>query len=512
MSDPVAHAAERTLAQQLAAFATASIYDSLPADVIDSVRGRVLDILGICFAATELESSRAATAWVEAQGGVPHANAVGLDVKVPAAQAAFVNGVLAHSLDYDDTHLPSVLHPSASVIPAALAAAQSAGADGRATIAAIAVGIEVCVRIGMAGFDRETGNSTFFEHGQHATSICGALGSAVAAGMLLGLSEQQLVDVLGVAASMASGIIESNRTGGTVKRMHCGWAAHSGVSAAQLVALGITGPPTVLEGRFGFFQAWLHGTFNGSEISDGLGTEWSVPGIFFKPYPANHFTHATIDAALQLRAEGLTPDQVESIEVGVAAPTVRTIGEPIEVKRAPDTGYMAQFSAPFTVAAALHGGGGLGLALEDFSDERAHAPALRELMAKITVVADAECDAIFPHQFPAVLRVRTVDGRDLVTKVLTNRGGPDRPLSFEELAMKFRDNAGRVLHAEAVQNIRDTVARMETLTDLSPLLVARSPADTGTTHIEQPDFPNEVEEPIPADVAAPRRAIGASSG
>lgn len=461
---------EPTLAQQLASFAIASTYDSLPKDVVESVRSRVLDILGICFAATELETSRAAMAWVRSQGGLPRASAIGLEEKVPAAQAAFINGVLAHSLDYDDTHLPSVLHPSASVIPAALAAAQSVGASGRSTMAAIAVGIEVCVRIGMAGFDRATGNSTYFEHGQHATSICGALGSAVAVGLLIGLNEDQLVDALGVSASMASGIIESNRTGGTVKRMHCGWAAHSGVTAAQLVALGITGPPTVLEGRFGFFQAWLHGNFRAEEITDGLGTEWSVPGIFFKPYPANHFTHGAIDAGLELRAEGLAPGEIESIEVGVATPTVRTIGEPLEVKQAPATGYMAQFSAPFAVAAALAGGGGLGLGLGDFTDERAQDPALRALMSKVTVVADSECDAIYPHQFPAVLRVRTVDGREIVKKVLTNRGGPDRPLSFDELAMKFRDNAARTLDESSLERIRSAVARMEDLTDFCLLL------------------------------------------
>lgn len=480
---------ESTLAQQLARFAANATYDTLPEDVIVDVRGRVLDILGICFAATELDTSRAAAAWVAAQGGVPHANAIGISERVPAAQAAFVNGVLAHSLDYDDTHLPSVLHPSASVVPAAIAAAQAAGADGKALIAAIAVGIEVCVRVGMAGFDREVGNSTFFEHGQHATSICGALGSAVAAGMLLGLTEDRLVDVLGVSASMASGIIEANRTGGTVKRMHCGWAAHSGVTAAQLVALGFTGPPTVLEGRFGFYQAWLHGTFHPNEITDGLGTEWATPGIFFKPYPANHFTHATIDAAMQLRADGVTPEQIDSIEVGVAASTVRTIGEPLAVKQAPDTGYMAQFSAPFTVAAALYGGGGLGLGLDDFSDERAHDPAMRTLMAKVTVVADDECTAIFPHQFPAVLRVRLTDSSEREVKVLTNRGGPDRPLSFDELAQKFSDNAGRVLDAGAVEAIRDAVAKLDSLTDLGLLLegvTLASVADlaelTTTTH------------------------------
>ncbi|MEO6504634.1 MAG: MmgE/PrpD family protein, partial [Terrimesophilobacter sp.] len=313
--------AEPTLARHLAAFAAATTYERLPAEVTDSVRKRILDCLGICIAATALDTSRAAMAWVSAQGGTAQATAIGIDSGVPAVQAAFVNGVLAHSLDYDDTHLPSVLHPSATVIPAALAAAQASGAGGRQTIAAIAVGLEVCVRIGMAGYDRPGRTSVFFEHGQHATSICGAMGAAVAAGMLLGLDENALVDVLGVAASMASGIIESNRTGGTVKRMHCGWAAHAGVSAAQLVTLGFTGPPTVLEGRFGFFQAWLHGKYNPDEITDGLGTVWSVPGIFFKPYPANHFTHAAIDAALALRAQGITPEDVESITVGVATST-----------------------------------------------------------------------------------------------------------------------------------------------------------------------------------------------
>lgn len=466
---------ESTLAQHIAAFAASTTYDTLPADVRDSVRGRVLDILGICYAATELETSQSVKKWVSAQGGAPDANAVGLEERVPAPQAAFLNGVLAHSLDFDDTHLPSVLHPSASIVPAALAAAQSVGANGAVTMAAMAVGIEVTVRLGMAGYDQDAGNSSFFEHGQHATSICGALGSAVAAGMLLGLTEDRLVDVLGVAASLSSGIIESNRTGGTVKRLHCGWAAQSGVMAAQLVQLGITGPPTVLEGRFGFFQAWLHGKFNAEEITSGLGTDWSVPDIFFKPYPANHFTHAAIDAALELRADGITPDQIASIEIGVAAPTLRTIGEPIEVKRAPETGYMAQFSAPFAVAASLQGGSGLGLGLNDFSDEKAHDPSMRRLMEKITVVADAECGAIFPHQFPAVLRVVTTDGRHIVKKVLTNRGGPARPLSFEELGTKFRDNAGRVKPADQVAHIEAAVERMAELSDISPLLVAELP-------------------------------------
>ncbi|MFW0785975.1 MmgE/PrpD family protein [Gordonia sp. CPCC 206044] len=482
---------ELTLAQQLAKFAVGTSYETLPADVVESVKMRVLDTLGIATAACTLETSRAAREWARRQGVARDgyaASGIGVPEPLPAAQAAFVNGVLAHSLDYDDTHLPSVLHPSASVVPAALAAAERAGAGGRAVIRAIAVGLEVCVRIGMAGYDREAGNSTFFEHGQHATSICGAMGAAVAAALLGGADEKRIVDTLGVTASMAAGIIEANRTGGTVKRIHCGWAAHAAISAAELVGLGLTGPPTVLEGRFGFFEAWLHGTFDAAEITDGLGTQWAVPGIFFKPYPANHFTHAAVDAAAELREQGIGADDVAELILGVPEQNKRTIGEPIEVKRTPETGYMAQFSGPYAVAIGLLGGGGLGAGLDDYTDELAVDPRRREIMAKVDVVADARCTEIFPEQFPAVLTARLTDGREVVTEVLTTRGGPARPLSFEELTAKFRDNALRVLSIDEADQLADTCRRLDDCADLRGLLApltgidAPTPARTSGPH------------------------------
>lgn len=461
--------AERTLAEQIGDFSESISFNLLPFEVVDSVRMRVLDVLGICVAASTLDTSRAASKYATEQGGAAQASAVGLSVQLPASLAAFINGVLAHSLDYDDTHLPSVLHPSASVVPAALASAQLAGAGGSATIAAIACGLEVCVRLGMAGYDQERRSSTFFDHGQHATSICGAMGGAVASGMLLGFGSEQITNVLGVAASMASGIIEANRTGGTIKRLHCGWAAHAAVSAAQLVRHGFTGPPTVLEGRFGFFEAWLHGRFEPSAISDGLGQQWAVPEIVFKPYPANHFTHTAIDAAIALRSRVGNPDQIDSIELGVAEPIVRTIGEPIEVKRCPDTGYMAQFSGPYAVVAGLLGGSGLGVGLDDFTDEKAHDPRRRELMAKVSVVGDERCTALFPRQFPSVLRIRMVGGDELVEEVMTNRGGPGFPLSYAELATKFEDNVRELVPPAAIDAVEHAVAHLDQLDDVGEL-------------------------------------------
>lgn len=335
-----------------------------------------------------------------------------------------MNGTLAHSLDYDDTHLPSVLHPSATIVPACIAAGEQVGASGRDLIAAIAVGLEACVRLGMAGDDEGGRSSTYFDKGQHATSICGAIAGAGAVATLTGLDAAGIANAMAVAASMASGIIESNRTGGNVKRLHCGWAAHAAVSAGQLARLGFTGPPTVLEGRFGLFTALLDGKFDAGVISDGLGERWAVPGIHFKPYPANHFTHAAIDAALALRARGLVPGDIASLTLGVAQAPLRTIGEPIEIKRRPDTGYQAQFSGPYTVVAALFGGHGLGLGLDDFTDDLARNPEHRRLMAKVEVVADDRCGEIFPSQFPAVLSATTTSGQTLVERVDVNRGGP----------------------------------------------------------------------------------------
>jgi 2-methylcitrate dehydratase PrpD len=450
-----------TLAEQLAGFAASA---QAPPAVRDSVALRVLDTLGVALAAVPLATSAAVIDRAREQGGAGEAHAIGVATPIPASSAAFVNGVLAHSLDFDDTHLPSILHPSAPVIPAVLAAAELRGASGGETVDAIAVGLEICVRLGLAGYDAASRQSLFFERGLHATSICGTIGGAAAAARLLGLGAEGIVNAIGIAVSMASGVIEGNRAGGTVKRMHCGIAAQAAVTAGDLARRGITGPPTALEGRFGFFEAFLGGRYDRAALTDGLGTAWEVPRITFKPYPANHFTHTAIDAAIALRRQqDVEPHDVAAITLGVATPTVRTIGEPIEAKRAPDTGYQAQFSGPYTVAAALFLGRGLWL--EDFTDAAVREPVRRALAARVTVVADAECDEIYPMQLPAVLRVRTRDGRELVSKALANRTPSD-----EELKAKFRDNAARSLEPEAGERIEDAATHLDALGSIADLL------------------------------------------
>ena len=443
---------------------------SLPDPVRRSVRHRILDIIGIALAGSGMDTCRAVTDYARHLGGRGEARIIGVLGPVPAAMAGLVNGTMAHSLDYDDTHLPSVVHPSASVVPAGLAAAEAAGAPGAAAIAAIAVGIEICVRLGMAGYDAQARNSTYFDNGQHATSMCGTIGSAAAAALLAGADAAGVAHAMAVSASMASGLIEANRGGGTVKQLHCGWAAHAGITAADLALRGLTGPPSVFEGRFGFFQAFLRGHYNAAAVIDGLGDDWQLPRIFYKPYPANHFTHAGIDAALALRAQGIRLDDVQALNLAVAGPTVRTIGEPLAAKRAPETGYQAKFSGPYTVVAGMLGGGGLGLGLDDFTDELARDPVRCRHMEKVTVASDETCDAAFPDEFPAILTATLHDGTRVTERALHNRGGPWWPLSDADLSRKFLDNATRRVRPETADRIAEAVTGLDRGLSVTPFL------------------------------------------
>jgi 2-methylcitrate dehydratase PrpD len=461
---------ETTAVQRLARFAAECRESGLPDGVTADVTGRVLDVVGNCLAGrAEGGPGDSVLATVLGLGGAPRASLFGASERVPAAQAALVNGTLAHTLDFDDTHLPSVLHPSASVVPAALAVAEETGASGAALMAAVAAGIEICNRLGMASYLPEIRNSVFFEKGQHATSICGTLGAAASAALLYGLDEDGIADAIGIAASMGSGILEANRTGGTVKRIHCGWAAHSGIMAAALARAGITGPPTVLEGRFGFFRAWLDGSYDAQALLGGLGERWETLRTVYKPYPSNHFTHPAIDCALALRAGGLDPDDIAAIELGMPAPTLRTVAEPPAEKARPLTPYHAKFSGPFTVATALLGGGGLGVHLADFTGETLADERRLALAAKVECFADERASEIFPNAFAAVVRVRTKGGAVLEHRVDSSRGGPGNPLSREELLTKFRLNAARALPEDRVGELARTVDSLADAPDVRVL-------------------------------------------
>jgi 2-methylcitrate dehydratase PrpD len=429
-----------TLSGELSTFAAGLRFADLPRRVVDDLKLRVLDCLGVSLAARGLAAPLAVGRVLAGKPTGGSSTALDGSGRMSPADAALVNGTLAHSLDFDDTHLPSIVHPSAPLVPAVLATAEATGASGREMLAALSTGYEVCLRLARAQYDERLKNSTMFERGLHATSLIGAPAGAVACAKLRGLPAEGIADALAIACSLGSGLIEANRTGGTVKPLHCGWAAHGAVIAAELAAAGMTGPPTALEGRFGFFRAFAGRRWERAAVSAELGHRWDSPSVFFKPYPCNHFTHAVADAAISLRVAGLTPEEVRSVSIGTARASLRTIGRPITFKRRPSSPQHARFSAPYVFAAALAGGGGLGLDREDFTVEAIADPRRRALSERCSVVRDESCDTVFPYQFPAVVRVRTRSGTQLVAHVMTTRGGPQRPLTAAELTHKLNDN------------------------------------------------------------------------
>lgn len=427
-----------SLAREFTEFAYAAHKDGLSDEVRHFATRQLLDSVGVSLAAIGEDTVRAVAELVsswESRGSSRH---LGGEVGLPPAHAALIGGTLAHALDFDDTHFPSVLHPSATVVPSALAVADEVGANLGTTIDAIALGNELVVRLGMAGYDDELGNSIFFERGFHATSICGAVGSALATGLLRGLDPAELADAIGIASSFGAGLLEANRAGGNVKRMHCGWAALSGTSASDLATYGVTGPPTVIEGRFGFLEAFCGSDANPLRLTEDLGSFRELAAIGFKPYPTNAFTHSVIDAAVELRGSGIGVSDVAGVTIRLPEPVLRTVAEPRDEKAQPSSPYGARFSAPFVFAIALRGTSDMGVVMDDFSVASIRDAELLHLTASTTVESKPELTQAFPGSVPTEVVVKLSDGSSHVVEIDHALGSIGRPLSDEILGMKFR--------------------------------------------------------------------------
>ena len=449
------------LARELARFAADLAFERIPPEVVASVRLRALDILGIALAASTGETAPALRGalegWTAGQGGP--CTVVGTKLGAPAPLAALANGALAHGLDFDDTHAASITHASAVVLPTVLALGEAAGADGRRAVTAAVAGLEAITRLGMAA------PGAFHARGWHATAVCGAFAATLAAGRLEGLDADRLAAALGIAGSLASGVLEFLEDGSWVKRLHPGWAAHSGIVAAGLARGGFTGPATILDGRFGFYR-----TFLGVEPDPApfrtLGTEWETPRIGFKPYPCCHYNHAYLDCALALRhAHGLTPEAIAAVECRVPAGEVPIVCEPREAKLRPRTPYDAQFSLAYSVAAALVDG---RVGLDTYAPARIADERVLALAARVTHAVDP--DSRFPDGFPGWVRVRLRDGRVLEAREPDGRGGARRPLEPQAVVEKFRDNAARALPPPAVTRVEEAAQGLDALADVGSLM------------------------------------------
>jgi len=416
----------RSVSEQLAA-AFDGTPDELPQSLLGICESVLVDVAGLCIAARDTDYARAT---LDASGEPGPCTVIGHAGGFNVATAALCNGTAAHGEDYDDTFEGGPVHAGAVIVPALLACAEQHALPGRDAVRGIAIGCELMCRLCLVAPKR------VHKAGFHPTAVFGALGAAAGVAAALHLSQKQFVDALGIAGSMASGIIEYLAEGAWTKRMHRGWAAQGGYRAARMAQAGFTGPRTLLEGEHGFFHAFANSDgCSFDAMLAGAGEEWLAVDIAFKPYACGTMAHPYIDCARRLVAEGVRPEDVESIECRTAEGIVHRLWEPLAVKQRPPNGYAAKFSIPYAIAVGmLRGDAGL----LDYREEVVHDPAVRALAAKVRYAVDP--DNPYPHRFTGHVRVMLRNGDVREASQDHFRGGRDEPMSREALERKFLAN------------------------------------------------------------------------
>jgi 2-methylcitrate dehydratase PrpD len=417
-----------SVAETLAAKIVALQPGGLPAATTRKCEDLLIDVVGLCVTARNEDYIRSALAGCDDDGPC---TAIGHRRTLNAAGAAFLNGTAAHGEDFDDTFEGGPVHAGAVIVPAVLAACERHNPDGRMALIGIAVGTEVLCRLSLVV------PKAVHKAGFHPTAIFGAMGAAAGVGAALGLNARQIVDALGIAGSMAGGIIEYLAEGAWTKRLHAGWAAQSGIRAALLARGGFVGPRTVFEGVHGLFHGFAH-TVKGDydALTGDFGTRWVTDTLAFKPYPCGTMAQPYIDCARRLAARGIKPEDVTGIVCEVAEGTVHRLWEPLADKQRPRNGYAAKFATPYLLATGfVHGGVGLGA----FTESAIRDARVLALAAKVKFVIDP--DNPYPNSYTGHIRATLGDGSVIEERQPHLRGGTQEPLTRQDVTDKFALNA-----------------------------------------------------------------------
>jgi 2-methylcitrate dehydratase PrpD len=418
---------ETSVAEQLAASIAALRSENLPAAVRRKCEDLLVDVVGLCVTARNEDYIKSALAGCDDEGPC---TAIGHKRTFSAASAAFINGTAAHGEDFDDTFEGGPVHAGAVIVPAVLAACERHRPDGAAALLGIAIGTEVMCRLSTVV------PKAVHKAGFHPTAIFGVMGAAAGVGAALGLNARQIVNALGIAASMASGIIEYLAEGAWTKRLHPGWAAQSGIRAALLARGGFLGPRTVFEGVHGLFHGFAHTTQgNYDALIGNFGTRWVTETLAFKPYPCGTMAHPYIDCARRLAARGIKPGDVKELVCEVAEGTVHRLWEPLADKQRPPNGYAAKFSTPFLLATGFVRG---GVGLDAFTEAAVRDRDVLALSSKVRYVIDP--DNPYPNNFTGHIRAVLGNGRVVEERQPHFRGGAQEPLTRADIEEKFALN------------------------------------------------------------------------
>lgn len=464
------------VSSRIATFAANLSFDAIPSEVADRARHLMLDALGCALAARQEEFAAAYAAAIKelARTDIAGCAVIGHQLRLPMRDAALLNGILAHGLDFDDTHIVGIVHLSVAVLPAVLALAADQGLSGRQALLAYIIGLEAGSRLAAAA------PGLFHESGFHPTMTVGVFAAAIACARLIGLDAQGIDRAQGFALSTAGGTLQFVEDGAWTKRMHPGWAASAGITCAVMARQSIPTPLMVYEGRFGLFRAFLGEErihrVDLDKIIDAFSTQWHLMEIGVKPFPVCHFNHSCADAAIvlheRLAEAGVGPQRIRRVEARVPQSVMPSVCVPVEVKRSPTTDYEAKFSMHYAVACGLLRG---HLGLADLLPNAICDPQVRSLMRLVDCVPDPT--STFPRYYTGEVMLVLDDGTSMTHREGINRGHAERPLDGPAIRSKYRKNAGRSFHHEAVHALEDFILSIDSQPDMRRIepLIALEP-------------------------------------
>lgn len=447
--------------REIARFASRLLFKDLPQTVVEKAKETILDQIGAEIACAGLPTSQIVFEYAKRAKAHGNSTILGYGLKTNPEMAALCNGTFGHGFEIDDYHLPALSHPGCVAVPAAFAIGEEIHAPGKDVIVGVTLACEIIVRIGLAA-----GASMVMERGFHETCIQGTLGAAVGTGRMMGLTEAQLLNALGIAGSHSSGTLEYGQTGGEVKRLHGGLGAAGGVRSAMLAQIGLTAPPTILEGRKGLLQA-VANTYDVKKLTDGLGEDYQMLGISVKPYCCCGPIQPQIDAVASLVSQyGLAPEQIEEIILGATKLGFSHCGtrgpEPKDIN---DAQLSTHFSIGLTVVKHSNDFKAYYDSMKvDFKEQ-----AVLDVARKVKVYVDDVCERNFPEKNMCKAVIKTIDGRELTAVVDAPKGDKKNPVTREQLVDKFMGLATVAISRQKAIEIKDLTLDLENLADIGKL-------------------------------------------
>jgi 2-methylcitrate dehydratase PrpD len=434
----------------LAAFAVGLRFDDLPEPVVAKAKKCFRDGLGCCLFGMTQSWTRMLVEQAIEEGGNPRAGILGGALRTSIAQAVTIGANAGHGFELDDIHGAAHLHAGSLAVPIVLALAELQPAcSGAELITALVAGYEVGLRVGLAA------TGALFMRGHHFQATCGVFVAVAAAVRMLSLPPEQARHAFGIAGSMADGLM-SAQEGAMVKRLHAGHAAQMGVTGAMLAARGFTGIPNILEAEYGGFLSTLSGAADLGWLTKGLGQDWLIGEVGFKPYATAASIHTPLYLLDEVMGEqGLVAADIARIEVHCSAMAHRHCAWPYT----PAGVTAAQMNMPFALAMMAVDRAAMGA---QFREDRLEDPAALAMLARIIVAPDeAYSRGGDATRHAARLRLQTHAGQEFARELWDRPGSPGNPMSEAQLAEKFRTLSGAVLPSATVATLAEKIAALE---------------------------------------------------